>query len=496
MAPITVNPEVFRRWYRHVTNTGRAPLLLWDDSNGAFSGTSPVEKRAGNYHGLQAEIRRRTGQRMFRSGVCPALTTNDAGTSLANIRDTMIALGGTGEYDLASVTPGYEDGWVVPGAAWSTGADVALATTWKTQGGSAFDEAVLPSTITVPNGGGSRYARWPATNTPTAYIGGTRYIGVKSTPLSPFGEYNRALKAWFVFKKILAGGTVRPTIRRDGTGTLYGQAAAATSLDNAGAAVLHRIGVTFTASVDDGTTDSRGCALHLTETGEADLSGDITIYWRYIEDTAVTVGAAVDLVCSLGSQSAREAAIFAGATDTGATGYVGHTAASLQALFTERMILSTGGIALNVFKFGMNDRNETEPSVGPGAVADGDSPEAFVDNFDKWHSLCLTAWTGAGYASADMLTLVDVGHALDPEDSELVSYFNAIADHAAGYLDTICVVDSSRTMRGNEMTSNSYYDAGGQSHLVAAGAREKWTRNFDALLYDYGGRSRARSRAR
>lgn len=476
MPAIVVNPHVFAAWWAHV---GRSPMCIWSDSNGAFQSIS--QNRSGDFHGVQRELRLRVpGGRLFRSGICPALTTDNGGTGVTSVRSTMIGLGESGNY---------EDGWTIPGAAFSSGADVPGATTWKGQGGSAFDEAILPSTINILNGGGNRYARWPSTNTPTAYIGGTRYIGCKATPISPFGEYQRALKAWFVFKKISGGGTVRPTIRRDGTGTIYGQAPAAISLDNSGAAALFRTSVDFTPSVNDGTTDSRGPCMHLSETGEADLSGDITLYWRYIEDAAIAYGKALDLVCALGSQSMRELAILAGCTDTGSTGLVGHSAASMAAMAAEQLVLCNtpnDGCIMDVVNMGMNDRNEDQPSVGPLAIADGDSPEAFVDNFDGWRIKRRAALAAAGYNPDRHYVLLEVAHALDPEDAELRSYFEAAAAYALANSNNVCVVDIARILPGSVMTANSYYDGAGQPHLTMAGYREKWRRIFDAMTGSYG----------
>ncbi len=118
---------------------------------------------------------------------------------------------------------------------------------------------------------------------------------------------------------------------------------------------------------------------------------------------------------------------------------------------------------------GLNDRNETLASVGPLAVADGDSPEAFADNMTAAYSRIKEIWTLNSWPANELLFVPMVSHPQsDPDEAELASYRVALDSWAIGKSD-VNVMDFTDTITSAELTAGGYYSAGGNSHLTQAG---------------------------
>jgi hypothetical protein len=84
-----------------------------------------------------------------------------------------------------------------------------------------------------------------------------------------------------------------------------------------------------------------------------------------------------------------------------------------------------------VINSGLNDRNETLTSVGPAAVADADSPEAFVDNLQAIVERVEEIWSDNGWSRSELFFLFMPSHPVsDPDDTELSSYRTATAAYA------------------------------------------------------------------
>jgi hypothetical protein len=120
---------------------------------------------------------------------------------------------------------------------------------------------------------------------------------------------------------------------------------------------------------------------------------------------------------------------------------------------------------------GLNDRNETLTSVGPGAVTDGDSPEAYVDNFTALQQRIEAIWTLNGWDQSELWWLVFPSHPVsDPDDSELISYRAAIQTYLSANLPQSLYVDLTTLTNYAELTANSwYYSDGTNNHLTKAG---------------------------
>lgn len=120
---------------------------------------------------------------------------------------------------------------------------------------------------------------------------------------------------------------------------------------------------------------------------------------------------------------------------------------------------------------GLNDRNETLASVGPGAVSDGDSPEAYVDNHTAIVNRIKAIWTLNGWSQDELFWLFMPSHPVsNPDDAELLSYRTALATYA-GTLSQATVVDLESLTDADAMLAAGYYASGGsdRSHLTQSG---------------------------
>jgi len=114
---------------------------------------------------------------------------------------------------------------------------------------------------------------------------------------------------------------------------------------------------------------------------------------------------------------------------------------------------------------GMNDRNETLTSVGPGAVADGDSPEAFVDNHKAIVNRINAIWDLNAWPKNELYFLFVPSHPIDdPDDAELLSYRDALEAYSFS-LSRAQFVNIPRLTNEAEMLANNWYQSSGADRL-------------------------------
>lgn len=137
---------------------------------------------------------------------------------------------------------------------------------------------------------------------------------------------------------------------------------------------------------------------------------------------------------------------------------------------------------------GVNDRNETLASLGPQAVADGDSPEAYVDNVDAIITRLLSIFDNAGWSTSNVYFLIIPSPIVSsPDDAELVSYRLAI-DSVAINNQKSAIAHFERLMDYSEMTTTSnqgcYYAATCTDfvHFVASGYERMYRKLLQAIL--------------
>lgn len=132
---------------------------------------------------------------------------------------------------------------------------------------------------------------------------------------------------------------------------------------------------------------------------------------------------------------------------------------------------------------GLNDRNETLPSVGPAAVSDGDSPEAFVDNFTAIRNRIEAIWALNGWSAEELHWLVFPSHPVsDPDDPELVAYRTALEAYVST-MPQAYFVNLAEITSAPEMLAGGWYASGGsdRNHLTQAGYEQLGLRVIEAV---------------
>lgn len=120
---------------------------------------------------------------------------------------------------------------------------------------------------------------------------------------------------------------------------------------------------------------------------------------------------------------------------------------------------------------GLNDRNETNTSVGPNLVADGDAPEAFADNCLAIIKKIEAIWAANSWPLSELHFAIMPSHPIsDPDDTDLISYRQAASNLAASS-PRRTFVDITSLYNSGDFTAGSWYDGGGTAHLTETGYR-------------------------
>lgn len=137
---------------------------------------------------------------------------------------------------------------------------------------------------------------------------------------------------------------------------------------------------------------------------------------------------------------------------------------------------------LVIINSGLNDRNETQTSVGPDEVADGDSEDAYADNAQAIINLFKTRWAANGWDTGELYFLIMPSHPIsEPDDTELQSYQDA-ARTVANDNDQTTAVDLSKIVTSGQIDVNGWYSSGGRSHLTEEGYEQLADLAVESLL--------------
>ncbi len=203
------------------------------------------------------------------------------------------------------------------------------------------------------------------------------------------------------------------------------------------------------------------------------LVGPFLAYSMRVENLERGRGVSFHTLYASGGMSARDmAAALLTASDGQLSLYFQHVRALQTA---PRAVL----VRINT---GLNDRNETLPSLGPAAVSDPDSPEAFADNIAAIIARIEAVWSLNGWAMGELYFLISVSHPVStPDDSELVSYREA-ASALAGSRPRTAATRFDRLTNSAEMLASGWYQAGGadRNHLTLSAFENLARREIDA----------------
>lgn len=138
-----------------------------------------------------------------------------------------------------------------------------------------------------------------------------------------------------------------------------------------------------------------------------------------------------------------------------------------------RRLQGANKIIVPIIGFGLNDRLETLTSLGPGAVTDGDSPEAYADNLLAIYQRYLAVYSANSWNSAELWPVLKPPHPVSvPNDAELVTYIQAAKDLSAT-IPQSRVIDFPSMITFDQMVARGWINNGGADppHLTQAGYR-------------------------
>ncbi|TIM07604.1 hypothetical protein [Mesorhizobium sp.] len=229
---------------------------------------------------------------------------------------------------------------------------------------------------------------------------------------------------------------------------------------NTGAYSLQKVTLSATASA---ARAGKQIGMRWTRPSVQGITGPFFCTYMRARNTDRTTGIAYGTLEYRGGQSARTMAYdLQQASDDALTHYFSILRTDQQAVQPCIIIMVNSGL---------NDRNETLTSVGPGAVADGDSPEAFVDNCTAIVQRIQAIWTLNGWSQDELNFVFMVSHPQsDPDDAELISYRTAIATYVAT-LDHGYTIDLAAKITSAQMLANGWYASAGadKAHMTQAG---------------------------
>ena len=272
----------------------------------------------------------------------------------------------------------------------------------------------------------------------------------------PLGIENRIRFEWHYGTFTSGSGEFRPQVRLDVPPYTWINASP-TIYTNTGVESIQRVSVVKVAN-----PAQLGPLAGRWQVTNTNLKGNFFGLWMRASADNTLTGFSYHTLDARGGQSARTMAIdLQQMSDT-----------SLSYYFAEvrRLQGATKTVVITI-NSGLNDRNETLPSVGAGAIADGSSPEAYVDNIDAMRVRIEEIWTLNGWDKAELFYLFIPSHPVStPDDADLVSYRQA-AEVYASQDAQMQMININDLITSDEMLAAGYYKSGGadRSHLEQIG---------------------------
>jgi hypothetical protein len=157
-------------------------------------------------------------------------------------------------------------------------------------------------------------------------------------------------------------------------------------------------------------------------TNANDINAPFFGLWTRVHNPSHTIGFSYHTLVYRGGQGLRVMALsLQGASNTTLEYYFGEC----------RRLQGSNKTVVFCVNSGLNDRNETNTSVGPAAITDGDSAAAFVDNFVAIKERIEQIWDNKSWDPREIYWLIFPSHPVDdPDNSELLAYRKAIAQYA------------------------------------------------------------------
>ncbi len=218
---------------------------------------------------------------------------------------------------------------------------------------------------------------------------------------------------------------------------------------------------------------SKAIGFHWTQAGGPDIAGPFLGYWMRAERPDRTRGASISTLYAVGSRTTRDAAVALLSVNN----------ATLRSYFLMiRSMQPSPARVLFRISFGVNDRNETLASVGPGAILPGNSQGAFEDNSRAIMAHLNQFWAAQGWDPTELFFVFTVSALIsEPDDASLVRYRNATDSIAASTPRVASVRFDSLTNQAEMLRRNWYNSPQDHIHLSRSGFTALADREINAL---------------
>lgn len=186
-------------------------------------------------------------------------------------------------------------------------------------------------------------------------------------------------------------------------------------------------------------------------------------------------GVSVSALYARGSQSARDMAL----------GLLTASDEQLTLFFSRvRDAQGPGKAVLIRVNTGVNDLNETLPSLGPAQVTNPTSPEAFADNLLAIVLRLQGLWTSNGWNQSELFFLFSVSHPLSNPDLARLREYRGAAEALALTLPRTAVTRFDRLTNADEMIASGWYQSASSDrfHLTQAGFEALAAREIGAII--------------
>jgi lysophospholipase L1-like esterase len=218
---------------------------------------------------------------------------------------------------------------------------------------------------------------------------------------------------------------------------------------------------------------ARNAALNFrwTPWGAANIDGPFMALYMRAESADTAVGASFHTLYGTGGMSARDIAEHLRSTPI----------QTLSLFLAEASRLQSRGVLVRI-NTGLNDRNETLPSVDAG-ITPGNSEAAFEDNLRAIIARVKQAWDAAALPADQLYFLLTVSHPVATPDEQLLMQYRDAADRIASGTPSIASIRMDRLTTSGEMLASGWYQSGGsdRNHLTQAAYEVLASREWSTL---------------
>lgn len=209
------------------------------------------------------------------------------------------------------------------------------------------------------------------------------------------------------------------------------------------------------------------------------ITGPFIWYYIRAENTERPAGTSVHTLYAFGLRTAYDMGLALRTADD----------AYLTLYFSEvRALQGSAPRVLIRVNTGVNDRNESRPSLGTPPTLPGNSPQAFADNLRAIIDRITSIWTLNNWDLAELFFLITPTHPIAaPDDAQLIAY-RAAADTVADTYPRVAVGHLDRLITAPQILSNFWYPLAGfdRNHLLASGYEALSALELQALEHRAG----------